>query len=190
MLLWRAGCSSRGLGFAQGPEGCSSRPELVVQHHIWCPRPLCRHKCTYTVAACSPCLLLKCSFLAGPDPTPLFALLLLPPPPPPPRLLRETFEPDRLTPTTVLDSASPNQVVVEVGPRLNFSTAWSTNATSICTSVGLNQVRGVGGSCVYWRGAKGFLGGGGRWQRMSSASLPWHCAVGHTGTPTASSSND
>jgi hypothetical protein len=63
-----------------------------------------------------------------------------------PRLLRETFEPDRLTPASVLDTAAPNQVVVEVGPRLNFSTAWSTNATSICSSVGLNQVCvGVGG---------------------------------------------
>ncbi|KAK7888826.1 hypothetical protein WMY93_024386 [Mugilogobius chulae] len=30
--------------------------------------------------------------------------------------------------------------LVEIGPRLNFSTAWSTNAVSICQSVGLTNV--------------------------------------------------
>lgn len=33
--------------------------------------------------------------------------------------------------------------LVEIGPRLNFSTAWSTNAVSICQSAGLNQVTRV-----------------------------------------------
>lgn len=31
----------------------------------------------------------------------------------------------------------------EIGPRLNFSTAWSTNAVSICKSVGLIQVQRI-----------------------------------------------
>eukprot|EP00879_Flechtneria_rotunda_P005989 GHRR01006298.1.p1 GENE.GHRR01006298.1~~GHRR01006298.1.p1 ORF type:complete len:1281 (+),score=448.03 GHRR01006298.1:710-4552(+) len=55
-------------------------------------------------------------------------------------LLRETFEPQQLNPTSIFDSDEPNQAVVEVGPRTNFSTAFSTNATSICTSVGLSKV--------------------------------------------------
>jgi phosphoribosylformylglycinamidine synthase len=57
------------------------------------------------------------------------------------RLLRETFEPQQLTATSCFDGSEDSQAVVEVGPRTNFSTAWSTNATSICTSVGLHKVR-------------------------------------------------
>jgi len=57
------------------------------------------------------------------------------------RLLRETFEPEHLTPDSIFDGSEPTQTVVEVGPRTNFSTAWSTNATSICSSVGLDKVR-------------------------------------------------
>eukprot|EP00775_Hariotina_reticulata_P008987 gene8987-9160_t len=55
-------------------------------------------------------------------------------------LLRETFEPQQLTVSSIFDSNRDNQAVVEVGPRSNFSTAFSTNATSICTSVGLDKV--------------------------------------------------
>ncbi|GLC44010.1 hypothetical protein PLESTB_000219600 [Pleodorina starrii] len=55
-------------------------------------------------------------------------------------LLRETFEPELLTPTSQLPANSPTVTVVEVGPRAAFATAFSTNAVSICTSVGLNQV--------------------------------------------------
>lgn len=57
-----------------------------------------------------------------------------------PRLLRETFEPELLTPSSVLQPAGPTQAVVEVGPRSSFQTAWSTNAVSICASVGLGKV--------------------------------------------------
>lgn len=56
------------------------------------------------------------------------------------RLLRETFEPNQLTTSSIFDGSEPTQAVVEVGPRTNFSTAWSTNATSICASVGLDKV--------------------------------------------------
>ncbi|GMH42502.1 hypothetical protein BSKO_10421 [Bryopsis sp. KO-2023] len=52
-------------------------------------------------------------------------------------LLRETYEPDQLTLETSFNSGSQ---VVEVGPRMNFSTAWSANATSICRSCGLQKV--------------------------------------------------
>jgi len=54
-------------------------------------------------------------------------------------LLRETFEPELLTPDTRLH-ASGNSCVVEVGPRSNFSTAFSTNAVSITASCGLGKV--------------------------------------------------
>lgn len=56
------------------------------------------------------------------------------------RLLRETFEPQQLTHSSIFDGSEASQAVIEVGPRTNFSTAFSTNATSICTSVGLNKV--------------------------------------------------
>ena len=50
-------------------------------------------------------------------------------------LLRETFEPDLFTEATQLDGD-----VVEVGPRLAFQSAWSTNAVSICQNTGLGKV--------------------------------------------------
>ncbi|XP_012683728.2 phosphoribosylformylglycinamidine synthase isoform X2 [Clupea harengus] len=39
--------------------------------------------------------------------------------------------------------AGDGERLVEIGPRLNFSTAWSTNAVSICQSAGLSQVSRV-----------------------------------------------
>jgi hypothetical protein len=68
--------------------------------------------------------------------------------------MRETFEPELLTGGTVLVPAADTQCVVEVGPRMSFSTAFSTNATSICRSCGLSQVGG--------RGGRGLWLGGGR----------------------------
>jgi len=54
-------------------------------------------------------------------------------------LLAETFEPDRLGRKTALEEDS-DSFIVEVGPRLNFQTAWSANAVSICQACGLRQV--------------------------------------------------
>ncbi len=51
-------------------------------------------------------------------------------------LLAETFEPRNFTAGTFLVPGS----VLEVGPRLNFSTAWSTNAVSVCRACGLSKV--------------------------------------------------
>jgi phosphoribosylformylglycinamidine synthase len=53
-------------------------------------------------------------------------------------LLCETFEPDRLGASSFLDDTAGT--VVEVGPRMNFTTAWSTNAVSICHACGLTAV--------------------------------------------------
>ncbi|GAX81039.1 hypothetical protein CEUSTIGMA_g8474.t1 [Chlamydomonas eustigma] len=55
-------------------------------------------------------------------------------------LLRETFEPERLTPESKFSPNNSSTTVVEVGPRSNFSTAFSTNAVSICGSTGLSKV--------------------------------------------------
>jgi phosphoribosylformylglycinamidine synthase len=54
-------------------------------------------------------------------------------------LLRETFEPDGLGPQSILRDGW----ILEVGPRLNFSTAWSSNAVSICGACGLEKIRRI-----------------------------------------------
>ncbi len=56
------------------------------------------------------------------------------------RLLRETFEPELLTPDSRFKPDNASTTVVEVGPRSNFSTAFSTNAVSICGSTALGKV--------------------------------------------------
>lgn len=53
-------------------------------------------------------------------------------------LLRETYDPARSTPASSLDASSGT--IVEVGPRLTFSTAWSANAVSVCAACGIGQV--------------------------------------------------
>jgi phosphoribosylformylglycinamidine synthase len=62
-------------------------------------------------------------------------------------LLSETFEPENLDRYSFLTeddrygiSNKQSSIIVEVGPRLNFTTSWSTNAVSICHSCGLNKV--------------------------------------------------
>jgi len=53
-------------------------------------------------------------------------------------LLSETYEADRLGASSMLAGNT-----LEVGPRLSFSTAWSTNAVSICKACGLDSVERV-----------------------------------------------
>ncbi|ONM08577.1 putative phosphoribosylformylglycinamidine synthase chloroplastic/mitochondrial [Zea mays] len=58
-------------------------------------------------------------------------------------LLAETYEPEKLQTRSFLeDEVSRNSctVIVEVGPRMTFSTAFSTNAVSICKSLSLVEV--------------------------------------------------
>ena len=52
-------------------------------------------------------------------------------------LLSETFEADRFAEQTFLTGPG---AIIEVGPRMNFSTAWSTNATAICHACGITQI--------------------------------------------------
>ncbi len=56
-------------------------------------------------------------------------------------LLAETFEPDTYGDATLLDEAGG--AVLEVGPRMTFTTAWSTNAVSICRACGVDAVRRI-----------------------------------------------
>ncbi len=55
-------------------------------------------------------------------------------------LLAETFEPDRLRTESTLTA---DVGVLEVGPRMNFTTAWSTNAVSVCHACGLSVIRRI-----------------------------------------------
>ncbi len=52
-------------------------------------------------------------------------------------LLRETFDPSGFSERSFLPSSSN---VVEVGPRLNFTTAWSVNAVSVLRSCGVTRI--------------------------------------------------
>ncbi|KAL3527883.1 hypothetical protein ACH5RR_012539 [Cinchona calisaya] len=58
-------------------------------------------------------------------------------------VLGETYEPENLGTRSFLDEEmkeSFNTVIVEVGPRLSFTTAWSANAVSICQACGLTEI--------------------------------------------------
>jgi len=58
-------------------------------------------------------------------------------------LLRETFEPDQCGTTSFLKAEGNGSVVVEVGPRQQFTSAWSTNAVSICEAIGIDKVNRI-----------------------------------------------
>ncbi|XP_051186328.1 probable phosphoribosylformylglycinamidine synthase, chloroplastic/mitochondrial [Lolium perenne] len=58
-------------------------------------------------------------------------------------LLAETYEPENLQTGSFLEekvSGSPYSFLVEVGPRMTFSTAFSTNAVSICKALSVMEV--------------------------------------------------
>lgn len=76
-------------------------------------------------------------------------------------LLSETFEPENFSETSFLETPPLNPpltkggnqggvplakggrqggVIIEIGPRMNFTTAWSTNAVSVCRSCGLSMI--------------------------------------------------
>ncbi|MDA8083829.1 MAG: phosphoribosylformylglycinamidine synthase [Nitrospiraceae bacterium] len=61
-------------------------------------------------------------------------------------LLSETFEPDRFSdasfiqPGSISGQSMGDDHFFEVGPRMNFTTAWSTNAVSVCHACGLTKI--------------------------------------------------
>jgi phosphoribosylformylglycinamidine synthase len=56
-------------------------------------------------------------------------------------LLAETFEPEGFGSASFLDADAG--VVLEVGPRLSFTTAWSTNAVAVCHACGLTSIQRI-----------------------------------------------
>lgn len=55
-----------------------------------------------------------------------------------------------LTRTSRFDAVGDTDaVVMEIGPRLNFCTAFSTNAVSVCRAVGLDSIRRLERSARY-----------------------------------------
>eukprot|EP00057_Strongylocentrotus_purpuratus_P016110 XP_011670584.1 PREDICTED: probable phosphoribosylformylglycinamidine synthase, chloroplastic/mitochondrial [Strongylocentrotus purpuratus] len=56
-------------------------------------------------------------------------------------ILGTPFQNDKVSSSSVLDAKKTEDALfIEIGPRLNFSTAWSTNAASICQSAGLTKI--------------------------------------------------
>ena len=68
-------------------------------------------------------------------------------------LLRDSFQEESVRQTSFLNETEAgidcSSFLIEIGPRLNFSTAWSTNAVSICNSIGLVSVDRIERSCRY-----------------------------------------
>jgi phosphoribosylformylglycinamidine synthase len=58
-------------------------------------------------------------------------------------LLSETFEPENFSDRSFLGYSKGKNLIVEAGPRMNFTTAWSTNAVSICHSCGLTGINRI-----------------------------------------------
>lgn len=61
-------------------------------------------------------------------------------------LFSETFEPELCGPASFLEEEMRegdyrNPVIVEVGPRMAFASAWSSNAVSICEGCGVTCVK-------------------------------------------------
>jgi phosphoribosylformylglycinamidine synthase len=58
-------------------------------------------------------------------------------------LLSETFEPENFSSESFLlqpSAFSLQPFLIEVGPRMNFTTAWSANAVSVCNACGLSKI--------------------------------------------------
>lgn len=62
-------------------------------------------------------------------------------------LLCETFAPTEFSSCSFLSHAKE---VLEVGPRLNFATAWSSNAAAVCAACGLDKIQRIERSRRYW----------------------------------------
>jgi phosphoribosylformylglycinamidine synthase len=69
-------------------------------------------------------------------------------------VLRETFEPRNLGGSTFLPATDRLSAIVEVGPRMTFTSAFSTNAVSICQNCGI-PVRRLERFRRYWVRAAG-----------------------------------
>ncbi|XP_076232300.1 phosphoribosylformylglycinamidine synthase [Calliopsis andreniformis] len=64
-------------------------------------------------------------------------------------ILIPPFEQDSLKNCSVFDEHSKENLIIEIGPRLNFSTAFSSNAVSICKSVYLHKITRIEAATRY-----------------------------------------
>ncbi|ETN63588.1 adenosine 2 [Anopheles darlingi] len=64
-------------------------------------------------------------------------------------ILKESDTSDQLSSKPGLIATSPSQVLIEIGPRFNFSTANSTNSVSICHNLGLDFIERIEVSTRY-----------------------------------------
>ncbi|KAF0684551.1 Aste57867_23469 [Aphanomyces stellatus] len=65
-------------------------------------------------------------------------------------LLSETFEPEKYGPAPFYPATSnATDWHVEIGPRLSFSTPWSSNAVSICHACGLSKIKRIERSRIF-----------------------------------------
>jgi phosphoribosylformylglycinamidine synthase len=55
-------------------------------------------------------------------------------------LLEETFEPEKCQAQSLVGNCGDTDAILEVGPRQQFTSAWSSNAVSICATMGLTKV--------------------------------------------------
>lgn len=62
-------------------------------------------------------------------------------------ILSASFDEENLAKSSFLSGTlaqnSCQFTILEIGPRLNFQTSWSTNAVSVCHSIGLEQVKRI-----------------------------------------------
>ena len=68
-------------------------------------------------------------------------------------LLAETFEPGNFNSQSLLSikGMQKNSRIIEIGPRLNFETAFSTNAVAICHACGIDKITRLERSRRYLR---------------------------------------
>jgi len=93
-------------------------------------------------------------------------------------LLAETFEPANISDKSFLtpdSSPGTNYEIIEVGPRMNFTTAWSTNAVSVCHACGLKKITRIERSRRYKLQLKkriqGVKGSGGQALELSNPGI-------------------
>ncbi len=58
-------------------------------------------------------------------------------------LLAETFQPEGFSTESFLEKETGDSLLIEVGPRMNFTTSWSTNAVSICNACGIDKIKRI-----------------------------------------------
>ena len=68
-------------------------------------------------------------------------------------LLSETFEPGNFSIKSLLNTHNfqKKSRILEIGPRLNFETAFSTNAVAICRACGIDKITRLERSRRYLR---------------------------------------